>query len=234
MDGKCAPSWKSSRMSARRRCTKNSASSLRPATVSKLTVASWGSSSPSSRMEGLFLSAVRGGGDQEQMPGVVVGESAQQPVPLLRGAGRRPGGRVRDAGVCLVGDHQAGTVAQEVLAVPGRLDEIGGHDVRAVRTEHRLSVRRLTLQAADGGGQHQLGFDAELVVQLGPPLLGERGRAEHHQSVGVALGEQLGGDQPRLDRLADPHVVGDQQPHRVLAQRHHERHELVRTRIHRD
>ena len=46
--------------------------------------------------------------------------------------------------------------------------------------------------------------------------------------------EQLAGDHAGLDGLAHAHVVGDQQPHRVEAQRHDQRHELVRSRSDRD
>ena len=65
------------------------------------------------------------------------------------------------------------------------------------------------------------------VGQLPLPLLGQRRAAQHGQPGRVALVEQLGGDQAGLDGLADADVVGDQQPDRVLPQRHQQRHELV-------
>ena len=71
-------------------------------------------------------------------------------------------------------------------------------------------------------------MNAELRRQLLLPLLRERRAAQHREAGRVALLQQLGRDQSRLHRLADAHVVGDQQPHGVLPQRHQERHELVR------
>ena len=70
-------------------------------------------------------------------------------------------------------------------------------------------------------------MDAELAGQLLLPLLGERGAAQHGQAARVALLQQLGRDQAGLDGLADADVVGDQQPDRVLPQRHQQRDELV-------
>ena len=53
------------------------------------------------------------------------------------------------------------------------------------------------------------------------------GPAQHGQPGRVALLQQLGGGQASLDGLADADVVGDQQPDRVLPQRHQQRDELV-------
>ena len=87
--------------------------------------------------------------------------------------------------------------------------------------------RHLLLQPVHRRGQQQLRVDAELVAQLALPLRRQLRRAQHRQPVRVPGGEQLGGDQPGLDRLADPDAVGDQQPGGVLGQRHHQRHQLV-------
>jgi hypothetical protein len=56
-------------------------------------------------------------------------------------------------------------------------------------------------------------------------------QAEHSQAVDLAAVEQLAGDQRALDRLADAHVVGDEDAHGVLLQRHQQRHELVGPRL---
>ena len=52
-------------------------------------------------------------------------------------------------------------------------------------------------------------------------------RAEHRDPADLAAVEQLAGNEARLDGLADAHVVGDEQAHRVELQGHHQRHELV-------
>ena len=99
-------------------------------------------------------------------------------------------------------------------------------DVR-VPVEQRLAQRQAALQPGHGGGEDQLGVDAELAAQLAPATA-RRGRASRaRRAAALALGEQLGGDQAGLDGLADADVVGDQQPDGVLPQRHQQRHELV-------
>ena len=63
------------------------------------------------------------------------------------------------------------------------------------------------------------------------PLVDQMRRAEDRHPLDLAPVEQLAGDERRLDGLADADVVGDEQAHRVLLQRHHERHELVGARL---
>ena len=63
------------------------------------------------------------------------------------------------------------------------------------------------------------------------PLLAEMRRADDREALDLATIEQLAGDQPGLDGLADADVVGDQEPHRLLAERHQERHQLVGARL---
>jgi hypothetical protein len=52
-------------------------------------------------------------------------------------------------------------------------------------------------------------------------------RADHGQTLHLAPVQQLARDEARLDGLADADVVGDQQSHGILAQRHQQRHQLV-------
>ena len=61
-----------------------------------------------------------------------------------------------------------------------------------------------------------------------------RRAAQHRQAGRIALLQQLGRGQTRLDGLTDAHVVGDQQPDRVLPQRHQQRDELVGAGLHRE
>ena len=63
------------------------------------------------------------------------------------------------------------------------------------------------------------------------PLLGKMRRAEHGQPPDLAAIQQFAGDDRRLDGLADADVVGDQEPHGVELERHHQRHELVGPRL---
>jgi hypothetical protein len=60
--------------------------------------------------------------------------------------------------------------------------------------------------------------------------MAEMRRAQHREPSGKAPVEHFARDHRRLDRLADADIVGDQEPHRRLPQRHDQRHELIRTR----
>ena len=73
-------------------------------------------------------------------------------------------------------------------------------------------------------------FSRKLVL----PLLGQVRRTQHGQPPDLAAIEQLARDEAGLDGLADADVVGDQQPHRIELERHHQRHELVGPRLDRD
>ena len=83
-------------------------------------------------------------------------------------------------------------------------------------------------------GDDELGIDVELVPHLRLPLLGQVRRAEHRHAPDLAPVEQLAGDQQRLDRLADAHVVGDEEPDRIQPKGHQQRHQLVGPRLHGD
>ena len=176
-----------------------------------------------------LLAAVRGGGDQDQVPLGVLGQALDQLVPQHP---RPAAGAVGDAGVGLVDDQQVRAAVPELLAEPGALDEVGRDDDVRVPVEQGLALEQASFQPADGAGQHQLGVDAELAGEFPLPLLGERGTAQHGQAGRVALLQQLGSDQAGLDGLADAHVVGDQQPDRVLPQRDQERDQLVGAGFH--
>ena len=63
---------------------------------------------------------------------------------------------------------------------------------------------------------HQFAVDdaeveAELVPHLVPPLDLERGRADDQNRPGTVPDDEFQADEARLDRLAEAHVVGDQQ-----------------------
>ena len=179
--------------------------------------------------ETLLLAAVRGGGDQDQVPGGVFGQAGDQLVAEHPGPAA---GAVGHAGVRFVDDQQVRAAMPELFPQPGALDEVGGHDDVAEPVEQGLALQQPAFQPADRAGQHQLGVDAELRGQLPLPLLGQRRAAQHRQAGRVALLQQLGGGQAGLDGLADADVVGDQQPDRVLPQRHQQRDELVGAGLH--
>jgi hypothetical protein len=116
-----------------------------------------------------------------------------------------------------------------------RFDEVDARDeVRIVLVDREILARQLALEAGDARWADHRGVDRELLAQLALPLIAQVGRAEHAQASDDAPIEQLAGDHPGLDGLAHAHIVGDQQPHRVEAQRHDQRHELIRSRGDRD
>ena len=69
--------------------------------------------------------------------------------------------------------------------------------------------------------------EAEARFHLVAPLLQHRRRTRHHDPVHPSAQQQLARDQPRLDRLAEADVVGDEQVDARQAQRLPQRFELV-------
>ena len=131
------------------------------------------------------------------------------------------------AAVRLVHDHELRTLEGEVLGAAGRLDEVGGDHRAGMPLEDRDPEGQIAFEALDGARQHELRFEVELLRQLPLPLLRQVRRAEHRDPADLAAIEQLARDEARLDGLADAHVVGDEQAHRVEPEGHHQRHELV-------
>jgi hypothetical protein len=74
----------------------------------------------------------------------------------------------------------------------------------------------------------------KLVPHLRLPLPGQVRRTEDGQPLGITPVEELARDEEGLDRLADAHVVGDEQADRVQPKSHEERDELVGPWLHGD
>ena len=175
-------------------------------------------------VEGCVVAAVRRGRQQDEVPRGVARQAPQQLVALVPAAAGR-GARVR-----LVHDHEVGTRLEEVVAPLARLDVVEADDRVRVHREEARARRNAAFQAPRAAGGDRGGAEMEADLQFGDPLVHEMRRAEHDAAVDVAAVEQLAGDEQRLDRLADPHVVGDEQAHGVELQRHEQRHELVGAR----
>jgi hypothetical protein len=111
------------------------------------------------------------------------------------------------------------------------LDEVGADDGERMAVEDRLVDGQISFEPLDGAAQDQFGFDVELAGQFALPLLGQMRRAEHRHGADFAAIVQFAGDERGFDGLADAHVVGDEQSDRIEPQRHHERHELIGTRL---
>ena len=90
------------------------------------------------------------------------------------------------------------------------------------------------IKLIDGAGADDHRFEVELLGEFLLPLLAQVRRAQHAEAPDVAAVVQLAGNEQRLDGFAHPDVVRDQQAHRVQAERHQQRDELVQARANRD
>ncbi len=79
----------------------------------------------------------------------------------------------------------------------------------------------------DVGAVHHRKAQPEAALHLPLPLQHHRGRCDHHHSVDLLAQQQLAQDEPGLDRLAQAHVIGDEQTHPQHPQRLAQRFELV-------
>ena len=179
------------------------------------------------RAERLLVPAVRGRGDQHEMAFRIGGEAAQEVVALLAATAGAAAPAGERAAVGLVHDYELRALEGEVLGAAGRLDEVGGNHRAGMPLEDRDPEGQIAFEALDGARQHEFRFEVELLRQLPLPLLRQVRRAEHRDPANLAAVEQLARDEARLDGLADAHVVGDEQAHRVEPEGHHQRHELV-------
>ena len=125
-----------------------------------------------------------------------------------------------DTGVRLVDDDKFRAGTNEVVAMSVGLDVIQANHGEGMGVEDRIADRQPTLKAggAAGGDRHRR--DMETLVELAYPLLDEMRRAKYGHALDLAAVEQLTGNQRGLDGLADADIVGDQQAHRIQAQRH--------------
>ena len=145
--------------------------------------------------------------------------------------------RGRHQVVALVHDQQVPGQVRRSLGNTGRGEEllphiglaqvvVGGDD--AVEGTPGIGVHaEFSAEAVGRLPVHDLEAQGELVAEFVPPLVAERGRGEDEDAADTAAEQQFGEDQPRLDGLAEAHVVGDQQAHARHGQRLQQRHELV-------
>ena len=122
------------------------------------------------------------------------------------------------------GQHRSQPFAQGVRVA--RIDqEVVGDQEPAVRAPRVDPEAALPTHSREIRPIENLEDKAEAVFQLPLPLLQHRGRRRDDDGVCLPTQQQLAGDEARLDGLAEPGVVGDEevgarQPER-LAQRLH-------------
>ena len=132
-----------------------------------------------------------------------------------------------DAGVGLVDDDELRAGADELVTADVRLDVVEADDGERMRPENAIRLKERPFEPSGRRRGDGDSGDQEFGRQLLHPLVDEVRRAEDGDAFDLAAVEQFAGDQAALDRLADPDVVGDQEPHGVLLHRHHQRDELV-------
>jgi hypothetical protein len=124
------------------------------------------------------------------------------------------------AGVCLVDNHQFWARAQELVPAALAFDEIQRDYDEVVDVKEGLSYPAVTFQAAGSTWQDYFRVNLKLVAEFRLPLLGELRRTQDSQASDFAAVEQLSGDQTGFYRLADAHIVGNQQAHWIELERH--------------
>jgi hypothetical protein len=124
-----------------------------------------------------------GGGEQQQ-------EARRQ--PLDEGVGL---GAVVLQGVGLVDDHEVPGPREDRVAVP-------------VRTRRRERGHDDAIAVPRRGGLRAARLDGELAGELLAPLPDERGRCQDERPADASAQQVLGEDEARLDRLAEPDLVG--------------------------
>lgn len=178
-------------------------------------------------MEFFRLPAVRRCREQDNLLVRLLGDAADQVIPLLL-AGRRacrPG-----ASVGLVHDHQFGALLNEDITASVRLDEVDADDLKRIEVVNAGVALNLPVEAGLGVRPDDDRFQVEFVANLGLPLLAQVRQAGDGEAFDLAPLQQFFDDQQRFDGLADAHVIGDQQPDRLQPQRHNERDHLIGTR----
>ena len=170
---------------------------------------------------------MRCGGQQDELLVRLAGDAANEVVALLL-AGRGAGWA--GTGVRLIDDDKLRTLLDEDIAPNVRLDEVDADDlVRVVVVDAGVTMN-LAIESGLGVGPDDHGLDIKLGADFGLPLLAQVRQANDREALDLAALYQLTHDQQRFDRLTNAHVVGDQQPGRLLTQGHDQWNHLVRTR----
>ena len=182
---------------------------------------------PKQRLELLGLTRVRGCREQDEVLFRLRREATQEVVALL--LARRRTGRT-STGVGFIDNHQLGSLLDEQIAATIRLHIINTNNlVGVVVVDTRIALdlaveARLRTRAND----HRL--DIELLADLALPLVAEVWQADHGKASDPAALQEFAHQQERLDRLTDTNIISDEEAHDLLAQRHDQRHQLVRAR----
>ena len=170
---------------------------------------------------------MRGRGQEQavlEAPGQVANRAGELGLDSVAPAARGRGvmGLVEDQQA--PGQHRPQPLAQRVRVA--RIDQqVVGDQEAAVRAPWVDAEAALAAHSREIRPVENLEQEPEAVLQLSLPLLQHRGRRRDDDGVRLPAQQQLAGDEPRLDGLAEACVVGDEkvdarQP-QSLAQRLH-------------
>ena len=121
-----------------------------------------------------------------------------------------------DAGMRLINDHKGRARPGKFVAATVSLDIVQADDSVRISFKQALSRGKTTLQAACPGRGHGHRVNVKLLCKLtgtDTACLHDCFVVYQREAVDQTTVEHLADDQSRLDRLADPDIVGDQQPH---------------------
>jgi hypothetical protein len=149
-------------------------------------------------------------------------------MPLMLGTADPAG---KGAGVSLVHNDKFWAGAKKVIPAMVRLDVVQGDDREGEMIEEALATSAIGFQTASCTRQDQLGIDLEFVLQFPLPLFCKVRGAEHGHARNFAAVQQLLGEEGRLDRLSNTHIIGNEEAHGVLFEPHEQGDQLVRTRL---
>ena len=161
------------------------------------------------------------------MAPVILRQVAQQLVTKLP-----PGAHV-GASVRFIDDHELRAGAHEVVAPALALDVVERDHRERMHREDGFIHGEATLESRRAVRRHGGRLEVEALVKFAHPLVHEMRRAKHREARDLSAVVQLARNQRRLDGFADTHVIGHEQAHRFLAQRHEQRHELIRAGLER-
>src|SRR6202163_4473073 len=84
-----------------------------------------------------------------------------------------------------------------------------------------------SLKFGNGGSANHHRIDVELFGKLVLPLFAQVRRTQHTQPLSITPVQEFTDNHARFDCLADPDIVGYEQPHRVQAESHDQRDKLI-------
>jgi hypothetical protein len=154
----------------------------------------------------------------------------QQDEPRSQRKRPRRGGPLRIAadGVRLVNHKRIPRLLRQRSKDGGLLRKVEGQDSAAAPQPGRAVGRNIANEVGEDSCVHDLGCHAEVVCELGAPLVAQPCRREQEDARRKASGDELGDRQTGRHRFAEPHLVGKEYSHTTPVRHRKRRNELMR------